>query len=426
MSKRALALKQERHDKGERARALHAAAEREGRDLTAEERAEFDAIMERLPVIDAEVARIRQAELLAPIEPVITGVRDRAADDPMRGFRDAADFGLAVRTASRPGGRVDERLTIGAAAPANYHQEAGADEGYMVPPAMSDRIWSLVTDGIYDDGPNLLEMANPEPTASNAVGFLKDQSTPWGATGVQAYWRAEGQLMTASKLATQAELMRLHELYALVGASEELLADAPRLNSRLTVGAAAAIRWKCNEALMFGSGAGQPLGWMSSPALVTVAAEGGQAAATVAVANLSKMYARVINPSGAVWLINQDTLPQLFGLTIGNNGAYFLPQAGVTGAPGGFLYGRPVLISEHCQTIGTLGDIQLVNLNGYYASRRSSGPEFASSIHLWFDYALQAFRWTFRVGGQPYLSAPIAPGKGAATRSHFVTLAARP
>ena len=35
---------------------------------------------------------------------------------------------------------------------------------------------------------------------------------------------------------------------------------------------------------------------------------------------------------------------------------------------------------------------------------------------------LRAFRWIFRVGGQPVLSAPVSPAKGSATKSHFVVL----
>jgi hypothetical protein len=92
------------------------------------------------------------------------------------------------------------------------------------------------------------------------------------------------------------------------------------------------------------------------------------------------------------------------------------------------------MYSEHAQTLGTKGDVQLVNPFGYYATVKQSGDggeglpglEFAQSIHLYFDYNLTAFRWTFRLGGQPYLSAAISPAKGSNTKSHFVTLAARP
>ncbi|MCB0675015.1 MAG: hypothetical protein KDC59_23965, partial [Saprospiraceae bacterium] len=81
--------------------------------------------------------------------------------------------------------------------------------------------------------------------------------------------------------------------------------------------------------------------------------------------------------------------------------------------------------SEQCATLGDLGDVQLVNPKGYYAATRQNAPAYAESIHLFFDYNIKAFRWIFRIGGQPHLSAPVTPNKGSSTRSHFVTLAAR-
>ena len=100
-------------------------------------------------------------------------------------------------------------------------------------------------------------------------------------------------------------------------------------------------------------------------------------------------------------------------------------SAGCREAPGGRLLGRPILFTEHAKTVGDKGDLQLVNPNGYEAFRKQSGVQFAESIHLYFDYNIRAFRWIFRIGGQPVLSAPVSPAKGSNTKSHFVALADR-
>lgn len=201
----------------------------------------------------------------------------------------------------------------------------------------------------------------------------------------------------------------------------------PRLSDRLTRKAGQAIRYKANEAIVNGTGSGQPLGWFTSSAKVSVAKESGQTAATVVAANVAKMYARVINPGQAVWYINQDVLPQLLTMTLGNNSVWTPPATGFTNAPGGFLLGRPVQFLENCQTVGTQGDIQLVNPRGYYAITKGGGEsiEFAESMHLFFDYNIDAFRWIFRLNGQPFASAPVTPAKGSTTRSHFVVLDTR-
>ena len=82
------------------------------------------------------------------------------------------------------------------------------------------------------------------------------------------------------------------------------------------------------------------------------------------------------------------------------------------------------MFTEHAQTLGTAGDVTCANMAGYYSVTKG-GVDFASSIHLYFDQNLTAFRWTFRLTGQPMLSKPVQPANGATTKSHFVSLANR-
>ena len=336
------------------------------------------------------------------------------------GFHNLAEFAVSVRN-FQVNGQMDPRL---GAAPAGFQQNQGpGGEGVLVPLEFREQIWSMV----FDDG-NLLGFCNPEPTSGNSVGIIKDETTPWGASGVQAEWRAEGTQMAASKAAVTPAIMQLHELYAFVLATQEVLDDAPRLQNRITVQAANAIRWKAFEAVVTGDGNGKPLGFMNSGAMVTVGKEAGQAADTINVPNVLKMYSRLLRQGGRpMWLANSDTLPQLGQLTIGNVPAWLPLNQPLAGAPdGGVFLGRPMIFNEHSSTLGDVGDIMAVDLSGYaLATKSGGGIDFASSIHLFFDYNISAFRWIFRLGGQPYLSKPIAPAKGAATKSHFVALEAR-
>lgn len=406
---------------------------------TDEEKARKTAILDpeagEIAAVDTELAQFEalfEAERRAPsIEGPIT-VTPRSEADPMRGFANAADFALSVRAACHPGARssgLDERLkalyqppTGPQAAPSNYHQEGHSSEGYMVPPAVRQEIWSIA---LGDD--DLFGMVNPEPTSSNSWEMLADESTPWGATGIQAYWRAEGSQMTASRLATEPRTGKLHELYALVLATGELLQDAPRLNARLVGGAGRAIQWKASEAIVRGTGAGQPLGYETAPCLVSVAKESGQAADTIVAKNLLKMFSRRLNVPGSrwVWLANSDIVPQLVDLKIGNEPSWVAQNQGLAQAPTGMMLSSPIRFTEHAKTVGDQGDIALVDISGYYATVHSSGVKFDSSIHLYFDYNVEAFRWIFRLGGAPFLSAPVSPANGSNTKSSFIVLDAR-
>lgn len=350
------------------------------------------------------------------------------AADPMRGFRNIGELALAVRHAGRSyGAGIDRRLIEGgligpgsfeaAATSGTYHQEANTPEGAMVPPAMSQAIWQIV----FSDP--LLDLLTVEPTDSNAVDLLKDETTPWGASGVQASWRSEGVVMTPSKLDTKTVQCRVQELYAFVLATGELLDDAPRLNDRLSVKAPAALRWKLVEAFMFGTGAGQPLGWANAAYTGSVV-QARTTAAQVKPDDFVNMFARLLlsdGPDRSFWVVNRDTLPDIILRSVIGNVPIWMPPSGLAGAPQGSILGRPLFYSEHCQTKGTKGDVQLVNPEGYYALQR--GPaKFDVSIHLYFDQNISAFRWMVRFGGQPLLSAAVAPAKGANTKSHFVVL----
>jgi len=417
MPNRYQALTQERADLIAEAQELRALDE-----LTAEQDARYTAIADRLTALGPLIDRERLVDDHVRTLPSGQDANQAAAapqDSVVQrsGFQSIADFALDVMRACAPGGVRSERLTRMMAVPAGYLQETGADEGYMVPPEFRQQIWNLV----FDDQ-DILGRIAPESTASNSVELLADESTPWGSAGVQASWRAEGAQMTASKVATKLRQVRLHELYAFVLATGELLRDAPRLNDRLTTGAAEAITWKISEAVMFGDGAGQPLGWMNSGSLISV---NRAVANQIATADVLGMFSRLLTQGGSrnvIWLANPSTIPQLYAMVSGQNNVWFPPQAGFAGAPGGFLLGKPVVLTDHAQTLGTKGDLQLVDLGGYYAAQQASSPQFDTSIHLFFDYNIQAFRWIFRFGGEPMLSAPVTPAKGAATRSHFIAL----
>ncbi len=419
--------------------ALHAEAQKllGGENPSAEDLAKANDILKaQLPAIDSQIATYEALFEADRTAPAAITVRPRSEDDPKRGFSSMADFASAVRRTS-PGAGVrpvyDPRLLAIAgadgiadpqrigAAPSGQMEEGGtAGEGYLVPPEMRAEIWKLVFD---DEG--LLEFLQPEPTSSNAVKFNKDETTPWGASGVQAVWVDAGEQLTKSKTAAQRGTNELYRLAAYVLVDDNLEEDAPNLSNKLTVGAAGAINWKAEEAAMFGDGVGKPWGWMGSSALVTQTKETSQVAATIVTKNVSKMFSRCLNPTMAAWLCSKEILPQLMELTIGNQPVWTPPSTGLHGAPGGLLLGRPVKFSRHCQVLGTKGDIQLVDPSGYLLNIKTGGIKYASSIHLFFDYAVNAHRWMFRIGGTPILTTAVTPPKGANTESHFVTLETR-
>ncbi len=343
------------------------------------------------------------------------------------GFRNMGDFAFAVRNASmRQGGDLDARLRNAAT---TYGSEGtGADGGFAVPPDFRSDIMSRV---FGED--SLIARTDRMQSSSNTLTLPIDMTTPWQTSGgIQSYWTAEGATKQQSKPALEEVTIKLHTLATLVPVTEELLEDAPAMDSYLRRKVPEKMDFTISHAVAWGNGVGKPLGFMNSPALVTVAAEGAQTADTVNATNLMKMWGRmpVQSRRTAVWLMHPDVEAILPGMTIGDQPIY-LPPGGLSGSMYGTLFGRPVIPHQVAETIGDLGDVMLVDLAQYMTVTKTGGGRDASglktdvSIHLWFDQDMVAYRFTMRVAGQPWWSQAIAQRDGANTQSPFVTLASR-
>ena len=463
MSATIRALQAKKADAVKAMRAINDKAASENRDPTAEEQQQFDAhaaeakrlqaAIDREQLLLAEEAGLGAAPAASPAAPRAPPVADPAARsvvipaaaqisvednrdrDPNRGFRSFGEYAQAVRGAAyaaRGAGQIDPRLMnlggLQAAAPSTYGSEgSGADGGFLIPVGFSTNVWSL---SLEDQA--LLPLTDRMPVEGTGMSIPKDETTPWGSNGVRAYWQSEATAATATKPVFGRTELKLKKLMALCPVSDELMADASALGAYLTPNMARSIRWKTDEAILFGTGAGVPWGAFATTGttFITVSKESGQAANTVKIENVSKMVSRLMpgSFSRAVWLVNNDVLPQLFTMTLGNYPIYLPLGSGVGGAqvsPYGTLLGRPVLVTQHAKSLSSLGDIMLVDMSWYQSIEKAAGIETASSMHLYFDADAIAFRSTFRVDGQPKLAAPVSPANGSNTLSPFIQLEAR-
>ena len=393
-----------------------------------EDHAEFGGIeLARAAIKDGTSVADFQRQLLAakrsPAPAVQFGAgartKENIEDDPKRGFRSYGEFCAdVVRAAS--GKQVSDAFQRAATTFGN--EASGPDGGYAVPPAFASEIASYA----YAED-SLLSRCDVTPVAGNTMTFPKDETTPWGSTGITASWEAEGNQSTPKKPALGEAQLKLRKLKVLVAASDELLADASAMSSYITRKCGEAVDWKVNDAILNGTGAGMPLGILNAGCLVAQAKETGQSADTIVAKNVAKMYSRVVTGAGAnlVWLLNPDAFPEVVTLTLNNNPIWVPANEGFKGAPNGLLLGRPIVMTDACDTLGDQGDIVLANLSGYRAITKAGGAEFAQSMHLWFDQDLMAFRLIFRMDGQPAMAAAITPPNSSVTRSHFVALQAR-
>ena len=406
---------------------------KQGGIMTAEQEIEYKNIEASILSVKAQIER--QASLsgldaqfdgglrVTTPEAIVVG-KDRLEGDKKGGYSCLGEYALDVMNAVMPGSAgMSDRLKI-LAAPSGQATSRGGDESFQVPVDFRQAIWQQVygSETSFD----IFSLFNPTPTNRSTVQIPKDESTPWGTTGVQAYCVIESGQMTGSNPATKMDLVPVDFLYAFVLATEDLLADLPMFNDRITQKSGDAIRFKASNAIVSGDGIGKPKGFMNGGALVTVAKETSQSTASLVAQNIANMYSRLISPQRGFWLVSPDAFPQIITMTLNNNPIWIPEDGGFTQKPNGLLLGQPMYLTEHNSTLGTVGDIMFVNPDGYLLLQRSSAPEYAESIHLYFDYNIRAFRWIFRIGGQPYSNVAVTPFKTSSSRSHFVTLATRP
>lgn len=363
--------------------------------------------------------------------------RDTARDAKMVatfGYDNFGQFAKDVHQAAltkRPPERFLKGFDLAQQAAATGMGEAvGSDGGFLVPPEFSSKVFARMY-----DADSLLARTDIYTVGRNSITFPRvdetSRATGSRAGGVQAYWTDEGSSTTATKPKIGRFTLNLHKLMAFGRATDELIEDSETaLEQFLFKHFGDEINFLVNDALINGTGAGKPLGVLSAACTVSVSKETGQSAATINATNILKMWSRMWSRSrtNAVWLINQDVEPQLYSMQIGTgvaNQVVYMPPGGLSAAPYATLMGRPVMPVEYCATLGTVGDIILVDLSQWVTAVKGGGPKSATSMHLYFDTEEMAFRTSYRLDSQPWWSAALTPYRGSNTQSPAVTLATR-
>lgn len=347
---------------------------------------------------------------------------------PMGGDRDGslsegkfARFGEYLR-AIHPllnRGQIDARLK------ASNEAEGGAG-GFLVPDQFVANLLLLALEQAV-----VRPRAFVMPMASSAVKIPAVRDTTHATNvfgGVQAYWTAESGSVTETNPTFRQIGLTAKKLTGYTTVSNELLADAAiGLEALLTRMFGDALAYFEDDAFIAGTGAGQPLGILNAPALISVAKEAGQAAVTIVAENLDKMYSRMLPTSlnKAIWLAHPDIFPQLAALSrsVGTGGSSIW-MANIAGAPPASIYGRPVIFTEKCKTLGTVGDIYFVDFSYYIIGDRQA-MTMAASPHVRFTNDETVYRFVERLDGQPWVDSALTPRNGSNTISPFVALATR-
>lgn len=394
-------------------------------------------IQNRLNTLNEEIATVEaiRDQMGANTEPV---QQHQNAEPAARELSFGEQLQRVAVDGFRRKGATLNGVNVRANAASGQNEGNNADGGFLLTPTVTTGLLKSVRENSFFL-PRVRKIAVGSNSNSVEMPYWPDKDHSEGNRygGAKAYWMNEADQYTASKTQFATRTIKLAKLGALGFATEEILRDSTYLESIMTDAFVNAMVWEVDEAILFGKGMtegekSQPTGMLdvANRALVTVAKEGNQAAGTVTAENIIAMWGRMAPEArnNAIWMVNPDIETQLIKMAMqagdGDSKLVYMPANGLSASPYGTLFGRPIVPNEHMHAAGNLGDIAFINPAEYMWIERD-GIRKATSVHVRFEYDEMAFKFTYRCNGMPSWYAATTPAKGSASRSPYVTLAAR-
>lgn len=302
---------------------------------------------------------------------------------------------------------------------------SGTIGGYTVPVEFADQIHGLIMEETFF---RQRAFVQPMHAMSVQIPYL-DITTGQGAGatafagGMQAVWTAEAQTRSEYEPTFRQLELKAHELSAYSVSSNILLQDnAVGLEKFLMTLFSKVISWAEEYAFFQGNGVGKPLGFLNAPALISTTRA---TSSHISYADVANLISRLLPSSliRAIWIAHPYTLADLVQLRdTANRVVWVNALGGATEKVPGYLFGRPVFISEKVPALGTKGDLSLVDPSLYVIGDRMD-LEVAASEHVNFLKNQMTWRIVERVDGQPWISGPVTLADGSSTVSPFVTVA---
>jgi HK97 family phage major capsid protein len=389
--------------------------------MTAEQRTEFDEHMTKADTLKGDIDRAEKLAAAQRNTPSIEVGIDHATEKPWGSFKEMLK---AVHKHAISGrSQTDPRLF----AATGGSESVDSEGGFIVPTEFSSQVWQRA----YQTG-EILQRCFEQPMSSNrlVIPAVDEDSrvdgSRWG--GVQSYYLNEAGTYTGTKPKFRRMELIAHKLIALTYATDELLDDGPAFASYLNNVVPQELKFRAEDNIINGPGAGAPLGVLNSGALITVAKDAADSGVTFTTADALAMWGRMWAPSRAtsVWIHNQDVEPKLLNMVRGSGVAveFMYTPPGKNGNPYGMMMNRPCIPVEYSATLGTVGDIILADFSQYCLATKGEA-KMDVSIHVAFLTGEQAFRWQVRHDGQPFWKKPLTPKNGSNTLSPFIACAAR-
>lgn len=445
MSVATIEMRQERAGLIDKARLLVDKAEREKRNLSGAETSEYDTHMKAAKELLGHLVRKEDLERLElglsqpinPVRPDGLGNESRTDDSfEKRGYRplvlrsgsdlnnlDDGDFPtlldhLSAVADAKEGRSIDPRLQKRA----GMKLAAGSTGGHLVTPRHVMQILSgaarlepwLMQRNVFELDGTTDEIKVPR--------WDDDDRSSDDIAGVSLDRTGEGTALTEKTPVLKAARVTLTKAGCLINVSNELMrGTVVGANEFISDLFSRAVAMRQAKDFFEGTGSGEPLGIFNGGDLVDVATS--TSAGSLDVADIAGMISKLENGGGAdaVWIAHRGVLLALSKMVLAADTTPTWMPNNASAEPT-TLFGHDLNYSDACNTLNTIGDLNLCNLKQYFYAL--GGMEIAVSTDFNFNKDLTTFRLRLLDAGQP-LRNVTSTDRQSFTSANFVRLATR-
>ncbi len=297
---------------------------------------------------------------------------------------------------------------------------SGTLGGYTVPPQLSTALLkSLAEKSFIYPRALVVDMSSatlrlPKVKTDSAVAG----QSPFQGGVVFTWGQSQGALITETEPSFSQDNMVAWDLVGYSAMSNQELADmGPETEGLLVELLARGASVQAEYAFLQGTGTDglMPNGMLNSPACLNVTRN---TASHIKIQDVSGMAKKMI-PEGwkhAVWACTPSALDDIIQLT-----QFQITQGGdADSGTAGYLVTRPLFVTEKLPTLGTLGDLMFFDPSMYVIGNRQEVVVDADP-HTLFANNQTLFKVWLRIGGMPWLNAPVTLADGS-TASSIVAL----
>ncbi len=402
-------------------RAVVDGAKSEGRDtLTQDEQAVYDSHKSDYEATNKQLENIEELESIEAevnqVEPAVSEPKQNSipvGPAAKREFESFGEFVHAIRYNPN-----DQRLNW-QENPVRGEQSVGtpSEGGFMVPKQFKDTLLSVDTaEAIVRPRAQVLPAGSP-PDAAISIPALDQGSTENMYGGIVVDWIAEGDTKPETDLAVREVELKPNEVAGHTVITDKLLRNWQASDALITSQFRKAIVAAEDDKFLNGLGNGTPLGALASQNGARIT-QIRNTANDVKWVDITNMFGKIKMGGNLVFACNQRVLPKLMTLEDGNGNNMWMPS-GRDGTPM-TLAGYPLVINPRMPSLGSTGDLALLDL-GYYLIKDGSGPFFSMSEHVHFLKNKTVIKAFWNVDGAPWMVEPITD-EDSNTYSPFVLL----